>query len=62
MESSSAVPRLAYTVPETSTALGISRAAAYHYVRAGAIRAVKVQGRYLVPAAELDRLLAGGVQ
>ena len=43
--------------PTVAQALGISRATAYHAIRAGEIPAIKVGSRVLVPTAWLRRVL-----
>ncbi len=50
--------RRTLTVTETARELGISRAAAYAAVHAGAIPVVRIGRRMVVPQAALDRLLA----
>jgi excisionase family DNA binding protein len=41
--------RAAYTVPEAARLLGLSRGNAYALVRAGAIPAMRIGGRWIVP-------------
>ena len=50
---------LAYRVKEFCRRVGISPATFYKYVSLGKIRVVKIGGRTLVPAAEVERLLTG---
>jgi excisionase family DNA binding protein len=50
-------PRQTYSVSETAVILGVSIATAYNAVRKGDIRATRILGRYVVPVAEIDRLL-----
>lgn len=50
--------RLAYPVNEAAQLLGISRSTLYGLIGAGDVHAVKIGGRTLVTAAELDRYLA----
>ena len=50
--------RRTITVEETAKILGIGRSAAYEGVRTGQIPAIRVGGRWLVPLAALDRMLA----
>lgn len=52
--------RQTITVEEAAVALGIGRGTAYEGVRTGAIPALRVGRRLLVPVAALDRLLAAG--
>lgn len=49
--------RATYTVEEASAILGISRSAAYEYVKAGHLAAVRIGRRILVPKITLDQLL-----
>lgn len=51
--------RLAYGIAEAARALGVSRVTLYRRIWAGEIKAIKLGGRTLIPAAELQRLLAG---
>lgn len=51
--------RMAYSLDETAAALGVSRETVRHKIADGGLRAVKVNRRVLVPAAELERFLAG---
>lgn len=51
------VPRLAYSPDEVATALGLSRWSVMEAIHRGDIRAVKLEGRWLVPIRELHRLL-----
>ena len=53
------VDSLTVSVEKAAKLLGISRASAYTYVRAGALPSVRLGTRLLVPKAALDRLLAG---
>ncbi|MGC1861553.1 MAG: helix-turn-helix domain-containing protein [Methylocystis sp.] len=50
---------LAYQVNQFCRRCGISRATFYKYVKLSKIRVVKIGGRTLVPAAEVERLLSG---
>lgn len=47
------------TVEEAAKLLGIGRNSAYEGVRRGDIPALRIGGRYVVPRAALDRMLAG---
>lgn len=49
-------PRM-LTAEEVATELRMHRLSIYRLIRKGTIPAVKVGGRLLIPAAELDRLL-----
>lgn len=50
--------RLSYTVAEIAEMTGVSRPAIYREIRSGAVKAVSLGGRLVVPVAELDRLLS----
>jgi excisionase family DNA binding protein len=50
---------LAFRVNPFCQRLGISRATLYKYVKLGKIRVIKIGGRTLVPAEEVQRLLSG---
>jgi excisionase family DNA binding protein len=52
-------PPLALRVKPFCQRIGISPATFYKYVNLGKIRVVKIGGRTLVPAAEVERLLSG---
>ena len=52
--------RRTLTVEEAARELGIGRGLAYEAVRTGALPALRVGRRLLVPVAALDRLLASG--
>jgi excisionase family DNA binding protein len=49
-----------YTVEETARILRIGRNSAYDAIRAGAIPALRIGRRIVVPRVALDRLLAAG--
>lgn len=51
-------PRLAYRVPEAAQALGLCRASIYNMITRGEIRTVKIGRSTLIPAAELERVVA----
>lgn len=53
------VQRKTLTVEEAARHLGIGRNTAYEAVRRGEIPTIKIGRRLLVPAAALDRMLAG---
>jgi excisionase family DNA binding protein len=55
----SAPPRLAYSIKEVGTALGLSKGAVYKMIQSGQLRSVKVKDsrRRVIPAAEVDRFL-----
>ena len=52
--------QLAYQVKAFCNSVGISPATFYKYVNLGEIRVIKIGGRTLVPASEVERLLSGG--
>jgi hypothetical protein len=54
---SSSQTRAAWRVNEFCCLIGISRTSFYKAVNAGAIRAVRIAGRTLVPRCEVARLL-----
>jgi excisionase family DNA binding protein len=51
------VTRRTYTVDEVGTILGISRAAAFNFVRDGTIPSIRLGRRLLIPAPAIERLL-----
>jgi excisionase family DNA binding protein len=53
-------PPLAFQVKSFCRRVGISPATLYKYVALGKIRIVKIGGRTLVPAVEVERLLGEG--
>jgi excisionase family DNA binding protein len=52
------IERATANVDEAAKRLGISRNSAYAAVKAGDIPTIKIGGRFLVPRAWLDRVLA----
>lgn len=50
------VAPIAYSVEQAAAAIGISRRSAFRRIASGDVRTVKLGGRRLVPAAELERL------
>lgn len=52
--------RLAYRPREAAALLGCSHQFVYQLIRKGQLRAVRIGRAQLIPAGELDRLLAGG--
>ncbi|BBY54209.1 helix-turn-helix domain-containing protein [Mycobacterium koreense] len=48
------------TVPEAADALRVGRTMVYAMLRDGRLSGVKIGRRRLVPAAEIDRLIASG--
>lgn len=55
----STTPKMAFSVLEACTALGITRPTLYGLIADGRLRTVKIGARRLIPTTELDRLLAG---
>ena len=51
--------RLAFSVDEAAAALGCSRVTIYNAFKRGDLRAVKIGARTVIPASEIERLLAG---
>jgi excisionase family DNA binding protein len=51
------VERLTYTPEEAFIALGIGRTLGYRKIREGVIPALKMDGRWIVPKAALERML-----
>jgi excisionase family DNA binding protein len=54
--------KLTHTVEEAASLLGVSRNSAYALARTGALPAIRLGKRLLVPQAALDRVLTGAVQ
>jgi excisionase family DNA binding protein len=50
------IPRLAYSIVESTIATGLSRSSLYRLIAAGALKTVQIGGRRLVPVAELKKL------
>lgn len=55
----SEVQRRTYTIEEARKILGIGRSLAYRMAETGELPAIKLGGRYLVPADRLEAWLAG---
>ncbi|MDV6012224.1 helix-turn-helix domain-containing protein [Haloechinothrix sp. LS1_15] len=51
-----------YTVAEAAELLRVNPATVYRAIREDAFPAVRIRGRYVVPAAALDRLIAEVVE
>jgi excisionase family DNA binding protein len=54
-----ATTKMACSVLDVCTALGVSRPTVYLMIQRGELRSVKVGRRRLIPASELDRVLSG---
>jgi excisionase family DNA binding protein len=52
--------RRAFRVDEAASLLGVSRATLYKLAADGRIRLVKIGGRTLVPASEIERVAEAG--
>lgn len=50
--------RLAYTMADFCRVLGIGRTSAWMMLRNGHVNGIKLAGRVLIPATEVERLLA----
>ncbi len=48
----------AYSIPEAAAQLSVSRSHLYQLIDRGLIRRVKIGHRSVIPATEIDRLLA----
>jgi len=55
-----AVTRAAYTIEQFSAIFGHARAWGYRMVRLKRVRAIRGFGSMLIPASEVDRILADG--
>jgi excisionase family DNA binding protein len=56
-----ATGRRAFSVPEAAAALGLSASSIWKWISLGQLRAIRVGGRTLVTAEELDRVLETGI-
>ena len=54
------VPKMAYRIDEACLALGIGRTSIYYLHSEGKIKFIKIAGRTLVPASEIERLSSQG--
>lgn len=54
-------PRRFYTVAQVANELGLSEPTVYRAIRSGEFPAIKVRGRYVVPAKALDELEASAI-
>jgi hypothetical protein len=52
--------RAGYRIAEFSAALGINNATTQRWLKRGIVRAVHIAGSTIIPASELDRLMAEG--
>jgi excisionase family DNA binding protein len=51
-----------YSVRQAAQRLGVGQATLYRAIREDAFPAVRVRGRYVIPAAALDKLIADAVE
>jgi excisionase family DNA binding protein len=51
--------KLAYSIKEAASASSLSRSSVYNHIAAGRLKAVRVGGRTVIPAASLQALLTG---
>lgn len=58
-------PKRFYTIAEIASVLGVSYPTVYRAIRAGEFPAIRVRGRYVIPAKAIDQLeadaLVGGL-
>ena len=54
-------PRLALSVQEAAATLGLSASSIWKWISLGQLRAIKVGGRTLITADELNRVLKTGI-
>jgi len=51
--------KLAYSIKEACQASSLGRSTLYKYIAAGRLNVIRVGGRTIIPAAELQALLTG---
>lgn len=51
-------PRLAYSIKDAATALGLSRSTLYKLISTGELRTLRIAGRRLIQAADIDAMLS----
>ena len=56
-----ATGRRAFSVNEAAAALGLSASSIWKWISLGQLRAIRVGGRTLITAEELDRVLETGI-
>ena len=54
--------RFAYSVPEAAAQLSVSKNHLWKLIERGVVRQVRLGGRVVVPASELDRVLEEGLR
>ena len=55
------IPRLAYSIHDVAAALGLSASSIWKSISLGQLRAIKIGGRTLITAEELNRVLTNGI-
>ena len=53
--------KLSYNIPESASALGVSKSTIYNKIASGELRAAKVYGRTVIPAEDLRAALAAAL-
>ena len=51
---------MAYRIDEACHSLGIGRTSIYELIKTGKLKVVKIAGRSLIPASEIERLASSG--
>lgn len=54
-------PKRFYSVAEVAALLGLSGPTVYRAIREGAFPAIRVRGRYVIPALAIDKLEASAI-
>jgi excisionase family DNA binding protein len=54
------VPKLGYSIREACVASSLGRSTLYAHIKANRLRAIRIGGRTIIPAASLNLLMAGG--
>lgn len=54
-------PKVGYSIREACQASSLSKSSVYNHIAAGRLRAVRVGGRTIIPAASLHALIDGEV-
>lgn len=62
MTSKATTEKRAFSVPKASAMLDISTASGWNAVWSGRIRSIRIGGRVLIPATEIERLLNEGTE
>lgn len=52
-------PKLAYSIPEVCKSTSLGRTTVFNHIKSGRLRATRIGGRTVIPAAELQRFIAG---